>query len=143
MNVIEAMEHIKRIFDKNIQSEQNDWKGYEYIGIRFEDKAREIGEICEYSRNNTDREDEREFPEYSTLEYFELEELDGTSAWNLDGDIFYKEHSRGCEDKEFEKTVWTNHCYIIASNRLGQTSNTVIDVNEIVIKDAIVIAKIF
>lgn len=57
---------------------------YYYIGIRFEDKDREVGEICECSKHNLDREDEREFPVYGTPEYDELPELDGTSAWNLE-----------------------------------------------------------
>ncbi|MEC5268885.1 hypothetical protein P9G49_07185 [Heyndrickxia coagulans] len=57
---------------------------YYYIGIRFEDKEREIGDVCECSKHNIDREDEREFPEYGTPEYDEMLELDGTSAWNLE-----------------------------------------------------------
>lgn len=41
------------------------WEGC--LGVRFENKVREIGEvITDKSRSNFDREDERDFPEYGT-----------------------------------------------------------------------------
>ncbi|MDE3837953.1 hypothetical protein C0966_00840 [Bacillus methanolicus] len=103
---------------------------YWYLGIRFEDKEREIGEICEPSRHNLDREDEREFPEYGTEEYESLPLLDGTSAWNLE------------TYKDFEGPFATWHCYIIGGNELTNKDDG-LDDNEIVIKDAVVLEKIF
>lgn len=103
---------------------------YYYIGIRFEDKEREVGEICENSRHNIDREDEREFPKYGTSEYEEMFELDGTSAWNLE---FYY---------DFEGGFNTYHCYIIAGNRITNKDDG-LDDNEIVIENAVVLEKIF
>lgn len=103
---------------------------YPYIGIRFEDKEREIGDICENSRHNTDREDEREFPEFGTEEYEELFELDGTSAWNLET---YDDFVGGFD---------TYHCYIVAGNRITNRDDG-LDDNEIVIENAEVIEKIF
>lgn len=105
---------------------------YVLIGIRFEDKEREIGEICENSRHNYDREDEREFPEYGTEEYEELEEFDGTSAWNLPTYDDYADQSK----------FFTNHCYIVAGDNQTNKDDD-LDFNEIVIEDAKVIAKIF
>lgn len=136
MNIVEMYELCKRIYNENTGK-------YDYIGLRFEDKEREIGETCECSRNNVDREDEREFPEYGTEEYFEMEELDGTSAWDMEQEGIYDIPSYWDIEKECSRHFLTWHCYIIAGNRLGHTSNTVIDENEIVIKDAVVIAKIF
>lgn len=103
---------------------------YWYIGIRFEDKDREIGEICECSKHNLDREDEREFPEFGTPEYDEMFELDGTSAWNLE------------TYDDFEGGFFNNHCYIIGGNKLTNKDDG-LDDNEIVIKKAVVLEKIF
>ena len=136
MNIVEMYELCKKIYNENTDK-------YDYIGLRFEDKERTIGETCEYSRNNIDREDERDFPEYGTDQYFEMEELDGTSAWDMSKDSIYDIPSFWDKEKECSLHFQTWHCYIVAGNRLGHTSNTVIDVNEIVIKDAAVIAQIF
>jgi hypothetical protein len=143
MNIVQMYELCKDIYSKNIQSKENDWEGYEYIGLRFEDKERQIGETCEYSRNNIDREDERDFPEYGTDEYFEMELLDGTSAWDMGNDNTYKIHSWDDKTIDCTRHFLQNYCYVIAGNNLGRTSHTVIDDGEIVIKDAIVIAQIF
>lgn len=143
MNIVEMYELVKKIYSKNIRTAENWDEGYEYIGLRFEDKEREIGEVCEYSRNNIDREDERDFPEYGTEEYWEMEELDGTSAWDMSQENTYRIPSYWDKEADCRRHFLRDHCYVIASNRLGHTSNTVIDDGEIVIKDAVVIAKIF
>lgn len=121
------MRNIQEACEKALEKFQFD---YPYIGIRFEDKEREIGDICECSRHNIDREDEREFPEYGTLEYEEMMELDGTSAWNLE------------TYDDFNGPFGTYHCYIIAGNRLTNRDDG-LDDNEIVIENAIVLEKIF
>lgn len=143
MNVVEMYELCKKLFNDNVQSKSNNWEGYEFVGLRFEDKERVIGETCEYSRNNTDREDERDFPEYGTAEYEEMEILDGTSAWDMSQSSTYKIQSWENKVDDCRKHFLTTHCYVIASNQLGRTSNTVTDDGEIVIKDAVVIAQIF
>jgi hypothetical protein len=144
MNIVEFYELCRKIYTDNIATRENGWEGYEYIGLRFEDKKREIGEIItDCSRNNVDREDERDFPEYGTEEYFGMEELDGVSAWDLSDKDVYKIQPWENKEDDCSRHFEANHCYIIASNDLGNTSNTVTDVNEIVIKDAMVIAKFF
>lgn len=102
------------------------------IGIRFEDKERQVGDVCEYSKHNTDREDEREFPEFGSEEYEDMYEFDGTSAWNL----------ATYEDWADEGRHTSHHCYLIVGNRLTNRDMD-LDDNEIVIEDAIVYAKIF
>lgn len=143
MNIVEMYDHCKYVYNQNLRASDNWEKGYEYIGLRFEDKERQINEICEYSRNNVEREDEREFPEYGTDEYFEMEELEGTSAWNMAEDETYRIGRFENRNDECARHFETYHCYIVAGNKLGNTSNTITDVNEIVIKDAKVIDKIF
>lgn len=103
---------------------------YWFVGIRFEDKEREIGEICECSKHNLDREDERDFPEYGTPEYDEMMELDGTSAWNL------------ATYRDYEGYFLSDHCYIIGGNQITNRDDG-LDDNEIVIKNAVVLEKIF
>lgn len=121
------MMNIKEACEKALEKYEGQ---YWYIGIRFEDKEREIGEVCENSRHNIDREDEREFPEYGTPEYEEMMELDGTSAWNLETYDDYK------------GPFGTYHCYIIAGNKINNQDDG-LDDNEIVIENAVVLEKIF
>jgi len=113
---------------------------YEYFGLRFENKNRTIGEICECSKHNSDREDERDFPEYGESGYDEMEELDGTSAWDITGD--WKDSFMECwSSLDSGIAVATDHCYIIAGNEKCTHDNA--DYNEIVIENAKVLKVIF
>lgn len=138
MNLLEMHKKVKEIY----KAREYD---YYHIGIRFEDKEREIGEVCEYSRHNGDREDERDFPEYGTPEYEELETLDGTSAWDLAAltDTYLPGYGRindADPEKECSRYFNARHCYVIASDQAGRHDDP--DVNEILIKDAVVIAQL-
>jgi hypothetical protein len=110
---------------------------YQYVGLRFEDKNREIGEICGRSKHNTDRVDDREYPEYGTEDYDNMYELDGTSAWNLDD--AHNDYQYGNSDCDYYETA---HCYVIAGYSKTNTDDD-LDDGEIVIRDAVVIGKIF
>jgi len=140
MNTIDTYAMIKKIYEEN-QDE------YEYIGLRFEDKDREIGDICENSKHNPDRDDERDFPVYGSEEYEDLPELNGTSAWDMNPNVWGRSYHPGMvslygvDDREFERYFSTYHCYVIASNKRGYHDDP--DDGEILIKDAVVIAKIF
>lgn len=139
MNIVEMYEKVKKIYNDNEDE-------YYCIGLRFEDKEREIGEECEYSRHNADREDERDFPDFGTDDYEEMELLHGTSAWDM-APSKRSYHPgmptlRGVDsEKECSRHFFTNHCYVIASNKQGSHDNP--DDGEILIKDAVVIAKVF
>lgn len=89
---------------------------YEFLGIRFEDKVRTVGEICqENSKDNDDREDEREFPEYGTKEYDEMPELDGLSTYDID---FWQLHSVSTTS---DTSYFDNeHLYLIGSERKNE-----------------------
>lgn len=139
MTILEMHEMVKGIYAANeIQ--------YSYIGLRFEDKSREVGEECEWSKHNPDREDEREFPAFGSEEYGELETLDGTSVWNLAAmtDRYLPGYGR-LRDSDGEKNAssqfYAYHCYIVAGKLKGHHDDP--DDGEILIKDAVVIAKVF
>ena len=138
MNIVEMYNQVKEIYKANEYE-------YRYIGLRFEDKERQLNEICSNSKHNEDREDEREFPSFGSDDYEEMYDLDGTSAWNIETDDFpgFGSNLKGTDlEKECNRHFLTQHCYIVASDRLG-SSNVALDENEILIKDAKVIARIF
>lgn len=110
---------------------------YELFGIRFEDKERQEGEeVTDCSRNNIDREDEREFPNFGTDEYNEMDEMDGISTWDVKANV--------------NKWLWTadqfigKRAYLIAGNSVGDEQlNGLIDEGELLISDGVVIAKLY
>ena len=135
---------------QKIENAYNEYKEkYQYVGLRFEDKEREIGEICENSKHNPDREDPRDFPDFNSKEYENLPEFNGTSAWDLsisdmhrtwfddsymdDDEINYLKYE---DDPEL-----SDNCYVIAGN---ETDNDIHrDYDEIIIKKAKVVEIIF
>ena len=136
MTIKEMLEKINGIREQLL--EDNEW---EYIGVRFENKDRELGEICERSKDNPDREDERDYPEYGTPEYDELPEREGTCAWDLE--YGFKVHKMW-HSKDVSFLNDQKHCYIIA----GYETEYIeciheIDEDEIIIIDAEVVAKIY
>lgn len=112
-----------------------------YIGIRFEDKQRKINEICEYSKHNTDRDDERDFPEFNSEEYKNMYTFNGTSSWDLSQNEAYKTNDYNA-NIDCTKNFLQKHCYIIAGNTITNIDDG-LDDNEIVIKNAIVIVQMF
>ncbi|WP_077297454.1 hypothetical protein [Virgibacillus pantothenticus] len=124
------MKNLKEVVERIIEQWENDEIEYDVIGVRFEDKERQVGDICERSRHNSDREDEREMPEYGTEEYEEMKLFDGTSAWNIH------------EFDDFDSEYDSYHCYIIAGNR-DVNKDDDLDVGEVVIEDAVVIEVVY
>jgi hypothetical protein len=117
---------------------------YDYYGLRFENANRQIGDICNNSRHNPDRTDERDFPAYDTLDYDDLPILDGSSAWMIDpANGYYQKSYAGWRGEAYsdEEFRGSDHCYIVAGNRRSNHDDA--DYNEIVICDAKVIAVIF
>lgn len=135
MKVVEMKELVEELF---AQIEEQD--EYYVYGLRFEDKDRQVGEICENSRNNVDREDERDFPEFGTQEYAEMDEMDGTSAWNVESSLMQIN-----ENLNYNTSVFgSKHAYIIAGYDTGwEQNNGVIDDGEVVIQEAVVLHKIY
>lgn len=124
------MKNLKEVVERIIQKQEDGEIEYEVIGIRFEDKERQVGEICERSRHNIDREDEREMPEYGTEEYEEMMLLDGTSTWDIH------------EFDDFDGVYDNYHCYIIAGDVTTNHSDA-LDDGEVVIQDAKVIEVVY
>jgi len=120
---------------------------YPVVGIRYEEKKRSVGEICEDSKDNPDRDDSRDFPLYESDEYNELPSMGGTSAW-----LIYHEDRQSVtpnyNDEDdvkdiLDDLIWDNlpdgesdseHIYIVGG-KSGKTREDY-DVNEVVIKNA-------
>lgn len=103
------------------------------VGVRFEDKDREIGEEIGNSRHNLDREDERDMPEYGTEEYEEMFELDGASAYEIDAIVKMLESG-----VEFEG----EHCYFIIGDNAVNLDDA-LDHGEVVVENAKVAYKFY
>ena len=140
----------KELINKILKETQKE--EYSYYGIRFENLERSIGDIAtEKTRHNSDRESERDFPEYGTEEYEEMEEFDGLSAWSLGmfpEDEEYLEKS--IKDTFFidkndivnETRYSGDRCYLMASNDIDYP-DAELDYNETVLIDPIVLDVIF
>ena len=108
---------------------------YWYVGIRYDNRDLPDDYAIEPSKHNHGREDEREFPNYGSDEYNAMPWLDGTCAWDIN-------HS-WCGISSLD-TIRpnTDHCYIIASDSLGD-SDYCPDDYELLLHDAVVVGKIF
>jgi hypothetical protein len=125
---------------KNYENLKNDWA---YVGLRFENKKRELGEVCENSKHNLKREDEREFPDFNSDEYKDLQTLDGTSAWDLSLAAYLADlqiQTWQDQNKDWHNLFDCEHCYIIAGDETGNDDG--LDDCEITIRNAQVIAII-
>lgn len=116
---------------------------YMYLGIRFEDKQRSVGElIADYSKSNCERDDDRDFPAYGTSEYEEMEELSGVCAYGLDRRIGWNPlaYYHKIEDvTDVKRRFLANHCYILGCNSTDYGE----DENEIIMENAEVLDIIF
>ncbi len=141
-------QEIKSKVETIIQKINDQDNQYWYYGLRFEDKERKVGSICNVSRHNPNRSDERDFPVWGKSSYYRLPKLQGTSAWYIDLDgyntdwikSFWYYYGTGLQDIGSTE-ITSGHCYIIAGN--NNVTHDDCDNSEIVIEDAIVIEQIF
>lgn len=141
MKVKEMKKIVEKIYKELSWSEDGE---YMCVGLRFEDKDREVGETCENSRNNINREDEREFPEYGTDEYFQLEEMDGVSTWDLSSMNTINSWLWSNPEANATTQFIGNHAYIIVGDSTGwEQNNGLIDDGELLIKNGKVAYKIY
>ena len=130
---------MKKKIEKTIKENKKD---FEYIGLRFENKEREIGGICENSKHNPDRDDDRDFPEHGSEEYNNLPEFNGASAWDLSKDVnIYVEPNYADWKDKIDGWFIGEHCYIIVGNNTDNDLDR--DYDEIIIKNAKVVKQIF
>ena len=136
MTIAEYKEKIEQAIEK--YDEINGNGDYYYVGVRYEDKPRQVGEECECSKHNAG---DREFPEYGTVEYDELDDLGGTSAWSAHKYLSNYDLSGDQSQLVSNKFKHVAHAYII----VGQYANTPSDADdgEIVIEDAVVTEVLF
>src|SRR5690625_606868 len=111
---------VREMFDKINEIKEDLLDVYWAVGIRIEEKERKEGEIItDKSRDNADREDERDFPEYGTDEYFEMQEFDGVSAWDIEGTERTLVPRIGKDEflsMDAHTAFMATHCYVIASD---------------------------
>lgn len=127
---------IKEFYERVLELEEE--HGDDYIGVRWEDKERIIGESVNISRHNTDRDDERDMPEYGTEAYEEAFELDGSSAFGLAALIdMFKRDAQRTPDKPLKSFFQSYHCYLIIGDDFTNWDDG-LDDGEVVIANATV-----
>jgi hypothetical protein len=127
-----------------IESENQNGDQYNYYGIRFEEKDRSVGDFVNNSMHNPDRIDERDFPLFGTKEYKNLQQLNGSSAWNIDmqqNEENWTTAIMASYNTDKDIVSQGGHAYIVAGN--SDVTHSDADPNEIVIQDAIVVRKIY
>lgn len=123
------VKEMKEIIEMEIEELLDE--GY-MVGVRFEDLERKAGDtITDKSRHNNDREDERDFPEYGTDEYFGMAEFDGVSAYEAE---FFDDYISGLvtDGEDATKAFLASHAYIIYSYDVSNTDDD-LDYGEIVL----------
>lgn len=100
---------------------------YTHFGVRFDSKKYEVGEYTHLSKTNIDREDKREFPEFESEEYKELETLIGTCVYDSDYWMDYID----VEDEDNDEY----NIYVIAGEKYEEGE----DRDEMIIEEAVVI----
>jgi phage-related protein (TIGR01555 family) len=122
---------------------------FEYYGLRWEQKNRDIGDIIENSKRLSGKET-KDFPEYGTKEYNKLETAEGVSSdlilerkgneYKISN--YYKNNnSQGYKNNLQNGETIFKHMYIIAGNREANEEEN--DPNEIYIKNAKVVYKLY
>lgn len=134
---------LKEFYEVIKSVEENHEDNAKVIGIRFEDKNRIVGEECNNSRHNLDRDHEDDMPEYGTEEYEDMFELDGTSSFDVEELIKMIETELKRNDDRRMIGVFNNyHCYIIGGDYVTN-ENDALDYGETVIANAKVLEVIY
>lgn len=132
---------LKEFYERIVDLEEE--YGDEYIGIRWEEKKRNVGEELDNSRHNLERLNEDDMPEYGTPEYEELFELDGASSlgtYTLIEDL-KRDYSRR-PDSPMKAFYMGTHCYVIIGDDYVNESDG-LDEGEVVVRNAKVMEVLY
>ena len=110
------------------------------IGIRYDDKIVTVGEELECSRDNSDREDPRDFPKFGSENFDSLTRLPGTSAYKVcesncfdpeDEDDYYDDFDTTWIEyiNSQEDSAWA-HCSIV----IGKSCDWAEDEGEVLLE---------
>lgn len=125
-------------FIKDYQEKFEDGElGFDFAGVRFEKADREVDEVlCFESKDDSDRADARDFPDFESEEYDELPDMGGVSSWDLEVyDDFFNPEVLASQGE---------HCYIIAGDDGNRGDFEVTcDEGEVVITRPTVLAKLW
>lgn len=129
---------VKDLVDKAL--DVADEYDFDYFGVRFEDKNREVGDIItDCSKFNNDRDDERDFPQFGSSDYDDLPEADGISAWTMsEMERTARRHGEETCESYF---IPTEHCYLLGSNEIDYFDG--MDDGEIILVNAKVLYKFY
>ena len=111
------------------------------IGIRFDRKEYNEGSSLPYSKTNLDEEGGKEFPDYDSEEYEQMEELEGTSVYELFDE--YGNVNKYVKNKIGEFGQWSmdfEHATIVTGTRSDQEPE---DDDEALLEDAEVLHKMW
>ena len=113
-----------------------------FVGVRFENMQRNVGDVCEqYSRHNSGREDERDFPDFESEGYAKMDELDGLSSWALNNCTINNLLAEFGDNDDLCSCVLACHCYIIGGTTDATHSDC--DDGEVVVCNAKVLKVLF
>lgn len=101
-----TQEMAKKTVNSIFQNGNFESNEYSYMGVRFDSREMKVGDLVGNSKDNFNRDDSRDFPEYGSPEYDDLDELNGACCYD-------------CEVWEeminIEKS-YIEHVYVIAGN---------------------------
>lgn len=134
----------KEMYEKAVALLEELEDDYDVIGIRYEDRDLQIGDVVGNSRHNIDRDDERDYPDYGTEEYFEMEELDGASSWHphIWEEMLLRGHLSSVDDPADTRII-AYHAYLIGGDISNDDGDGTLDYGETVIAEAKVLYKFF
>lgn len=132
---------LKEFYERLVEIEEE--HGDDYVGIRWEEKKREVGEDVGNSRHNLERLNEDDMPEYGTPEYEEMFELDGASSmgiYTLLDDFKRKVRLEG--ENNMSRYYMGTHCYVIIGDDYVNESDA-LDEGEVVVQNAKVLEILY
>lgn len=132
---------LKEFYERLIEIDEE--YGDNFIGIRWEEKSRNVGEELDNSRHNLDRVNEDDMPEYGTAEYEDLFELDGSSS--LGTYTLLEDLKRNYENRpnDVMKSFYVGtHYYVIIGDDYVNESDG-LDEGEVVVENAKVLEVLY
>ena len=89
------------------------------VGVRYDNRVLSAGDELDFSRDNSERADAREFPQFEDDDYNDLPCLDGTSCYlvAMDGDDEDDLNDRGLDYLAGQSDAQWDHCSIVIGKR--------------------------
>jgi len=150
MDYTEMEEAVKTYLLENINTLRNNYT----VALRYDNIDMAVGSKLEDSKTNTDREDSRDFPEFGTKDYNDMETLNGTCCYILNNkedyrnftyeieDFMEDEGLRGSGIVSKESSLF-NHCSIVIGIENTDCMQLLEDEGEILLTDCVVVKRLW